>query len=301
MGLGTVTDGQDPTELVPVIPAPAPPVGRAATTSASRRGGPHPDHSRSRPHGEPSFLIRAVWFIFIGWWLSAIAISVAYFLCAIIIGIPLAFMVQPLPWILTFRARTMLHGLERRTAPALDPRRLVPLGRMVARCALHDRRVRPLPDPHRPADRAVDVQPRRGGHDVAALLMAPGSAGAAAERLVVERLRAVLPPDVALLHDVRWVARDRGHVREGEADVVIGAIQIVEPGRSRSSSGEVRRLETGRWWVGGRELNLEPVEQAADSRWRALVRKRPSRRHGRQASTLSPARASPSPTSSSIL
>ncbi len=101
--------------------------------------------------------------------------------------------------------------------------------------------------------------------------MAAGPAGAAAERLVVERLRAVLPSDVALLHDVRWVARDRGHVREGEADVVIGdpdrGILVIEV-----KSGEVRRLETGRWWVGGRELNRSPFEQAADSRW-ALVRK----------------------------
>ncbi len=54
--------------------------------------------------GEPGFLIRAVWFIFIGWWLSAIAISVAYFLCAIIVGIPLAFMLfNQLPAILTLR------------------------------------------------------------------------------------------------------------------------------------------------------------------------------------------------------
>jgi uncharacterized membrane protein YccF (DUF307 family) len=66
-----------------------------------------PTIAEPRPRGEPSFLIRAVWFIFIGWWLSAIAITVAYFLCAIIIGIPLAFMLfNQLPAILTLRQRS---------------------------------------------------------------------------------------------------------------------------------------------------------------------------------------------------
>jgi uncharacterized membrane protein YccF (DUF307 family) len=61
----------------------------------------------SRPRGEPGFLVRAVWFIFIGWWLSALAVGVAYFLCAIIVGLPLAFMIfNQLPAILTLRPRT---------------------------------------------------------------------------------------------------------------------------------------------------------------------------------------------------
>lgn len=50
----------------------------------------------------------------------------------------------------------------------------------------------------------------------------PTTRGEAAEQLVVDRLRAVLPPGVALLHGVRWLLRDHGYVREGEADVVIG-------------------------------------------------------------------------------
>ena len=55
----------------------------------------------------PGFLIRAIWFIFIGWWLSAVAIGVAYFLVAIIVGIPLGFMIfNRLPMILTLRPRT---------------------------------------------------------------------------------------------------------------------------------------------------------------------------------------------------
>ena len=253
--------------------------GRAARGPATlhRRLPKRSPASRPSPirdrRGEPGFLIRAVWFIFIGWWLSAAAITVAYFLCAIIIGIPLAFMIfNQLPLILTLRPRsTDFTGASPEQHPLWIRAVWFLLRRLVARRLLPVRRLGPMRDPHRAADRPVDVQPRRGGHDAAALLMAAGSAGAAAERLVVERLRAVLPSDVALLHDVRWLARDHGHVREGEADVVIGdpdrGILVIEV-----KSGEVRRLETGRWWVGGRELNRSPFEQAADSRW-ALVRK----------------------------
>ena len=39
--------------------------------------------------------------------------------------------------------------------------------------------------------------------------------GEAAELLVVERLRAVLPTEVAVLPNVRWLARDHGTEHEG--------------------------------------------------------------------------------------
>jgi uncharacterized membrane protein YccF (DUF307 family) len=95
-----VTDGLDPTELVPVVPPAAGPPPPAEVARI-------PTIAEPRPRGEPSFLVRAVWFIFIGWWLSAVAIGVAYFLCAIIIGIPLAFMLfNQLPAILTLRPRS---------------------------------------------------------------------------------------------------------------------------------------------------------------------------------------------------
>ena len=94
--------------------------------------------------------------------------------------------------------------------------------------------------------------------------------GETAERLVVDRLRAVLEPDVALLHGVRWLLREHGYVREGEADVVIGdperGILIIEV-----KSGEVRRDNDGAWWAGKR-LPRSPFEQAADSR-HSLIRK----------------------------
>ena len=59
------------------------------------------------PRPGPGLLIRALWFLFIGWWLSAAAIGLAYFLCVTIIGLPIAFIIfNQLPLILTLRPRT---------------------------------------------------------------------------------------------------------------------------------------------------------------------------------------------------
>jgi hypothetical protein len=99
----------------------------------------------------------------------------------------------------------------------------------------------------------------------------PETRGTIAERLVVERLRAVLPPTIAVIPHLRWLLRDRGYVREGEADVVIGdparGILVIEV-----KAGEIRRDHHGTWWAGLNRLTRSPFEQAGDSR-RALVRK----------------------------
>jgi len=95
--------------------------------------------------------------------------------------------------------------------------------------------------------------------------------GEAAERLVARRLAAVMPDGVALLTNVRWLARDHGYIREGEADVVIGdpkrGILVIEV-----KAGEIRRDHHGTWWAGSSRLTRSPFEQAGDSR-RALIRK----------------------------
>ena len=59
------------------------------------------------PPSGPGFLIRAVWFILIGWWLTAIVISVAYIAAVTVIGLPLAFyLFNRIPVVLTLRGRT---------------------------------------------------------------------------------------------------------------------------------------------------------------------------------------------------
>ena len=55
----------------------------------------------------PGLLVRALWFFFIGTWLSGLAISFAYLCCVTIVGLPLGFWIfNRLPVILTLRPRT---------------------------------------------------------------------------------------------------------------------------------------------------------------------------------------------------
>lgn len=37
------------------------------------------------------FILRAIWFVLVGWWLSAIWMTVAWALCTVIIGLPFGF------------------------------------------------------------------------------------------------------------------------------------------------------------------------------------------------------------------
>lgn len=101
--------------------------------------------------------------------------------------------------------------------------------------------------------------------------MAAMTRGRAAEALVAERLRAVLPDDVAILPNVRWLSKDHGHIREGEADIVVG-----DPDRGllilEVKSGTIRRDANGTWWAGSEPLPRSPFQQASDSR-HALVKK----------------------------
>lgn len=55
----------------------------------------------------PGIFVRALWFVFIGWWLSLIVIGIAYFACVTIIGLPIGFaLFNRLPVVLTLRPRT---------------------------------------------------------------------------------------------------------------------------------------------------------------------------------------------------
>jgi uncharacterized membrane protein YccF (DUF307 family) len=49
-----------------------------------------------------NFLVRALWFLLIGWWLSALWLSVAWALCTVIIGLPFGFwMFNRVPAVIT--------------------------------------------------------------------------------------------------------------------------------------------------------------------------------------------------------
>jgi uncharacterized membrane protein YccF (DUF307 family) len=53
----------------------------------------------------PNIILRFLWFILVGWWVGYFVVTVAFFLEAIIIGIPLAiFLFDRLPAIMTLKA-----------------------------------------------------------------------------------------------------------------------------------------------------------------------------------------------------
>lgn len=55
---------------------------------------------------QPNFFIRAIYFLLVGWWLSALWLTIAWALCAVLIGIPIGFwMIDRVPAIMTL-ART---------------------------------------------------------------------------------------------------------------------------------------------------------------------------------------------------
>jgi len=55
---------------------------------------------------QTSLLVRAVWFLFIGWWLTGLWLSVAWLLTVTIIGIPLGIkMINRVPFVLSLKQR----------------------------------------------------------------------------------------------------------------------------------------------------------------------------------------------------
>ncbi len=51
-----------------------------------------------------NFLLRALWFIFVGWWLAGIVLTIGYALCMTIIGLPIGFLLfDTVPGLLTLR------------------------------------------------------------------------------------------------------------------------------------------------------------------------------------------------------
>jgi uncharacterized membrane protein YccF (DUF307 family) len=60
----------------------------------------------------PNLLVRFIWWLFIGWWASGIAVGVAWVALITIVGIPLGiWIINRLPSILTLRPRTRTWSL----------------------------------------------------------------------------------------------------------------------------------------------------------------------------------------------
>lgn len=54
----------------------------------------------------PHILVRVVWYLLVGWWLTAILMGIAWFAAIIIVGLPLTFyLVNRIPTALTLRPR----------------------------------------------------------------------------------------------------------------------------------------------------------------------------------------------------
>lgn len=52
----------------------------------------------------PSLLIRAIWFIFVGWWITGIVLSVAWLLNVTIVGLPLGIkLINKAPYTLSLK------------------------------------------------------------------------------------------------------------------------------------------------------------------------------------------------------
>jgi|SRR5438874_478569 len=61
----------------------------------------------------PSILIRLIYFVLIGWWLGALVSAVAWFLVAIVIGLPIGlWLINRLPTLITLRPQEQTWRLE---------------------------------------------------------------------------------------------------------------------------------------------------------------------------------------------
>ena len=69
--------------------------------------------TEQRTGKQHNFLVRALWYIFVGWWLTGIALTIGYLAGLTIAGLPLAFWIfNRTGTLLTLRRRTEVERLE---------------------------------------------------------------------------------------------------------------------------------------------------------------------------------------------
>ena len=74
---------------------------RGSDTYSVSYYGNHPVVSETPQY---SFLLRALWYLLVGWWLTGVWVEVGYVLCATVIGLPLGFwMFDKVPAIVSLR------------------------------------------------------------------------------------------------------------------------------------------------------------------------------------------------------
>lgn len=67
------------------------------------------------PSKGPGLVVRAVWYLLVGWWLTGLTIGLGYFAALTIVGLPLAFyLFNRIPSVLTLRARNVTYRAETR-------------------------------------------------------------------------------------------------------------------------------------------------------------------------------------------
>jgi uncharacterized membrane protein YccF (DUF307 family) len=61
----------------------------------------------------PGLLVRAIWFVFVGWWLTGIMSAIAWLAMITIIGLPLGiYLINRIPTFITLRPRTRTMTAE---------------------------------------------------------------------------------------------------------------------------------------------------------------------------------------------
>ena len=88
-------------------PPPLPRRAAGCRAAAARAAGRPPRPWSPRPGTAPGCWCAPLWFVFIGWWLTAIVSGVAWLAMITIIGLPLGiWLVNRIPTVLTLRPRT---------------------------------------------------------------------------------------------------------------------------------------------------------------------------------------------------